>query len=209
MSRPEDPTFSLKASQSPQSNPPLKSKFTPEEDTKLVELVTEFGDSEWDVISFLHGSRSPRQCRERYRNYLAPTLRADPWTPQEDELLLRTCAEQGQKWHKVAAIFQNRSENAVRNRWNVLHRKIVRPWKRAGLTLPPPQRPSSQSQIPRPAAPSVPPILITVPDAVSEPPPAPPEPVPGPILIFWPRAQRQSQWNSVGGWEWTCRGLAT
>jgi hypothetical protein len=94
----------------------LKTKFTPAEDEKLQDLVTEFGPNDWSMLAFLHGTRNARQCRERYQNYLAPTLRSDPWSPAEDALLLEKYAEFGSRWNPIADFFTDRSANSLRNR---------------------------------------------------------------------------------------------
>jgi hypothetical protein len=80
-----------------------KVKFTSAEDARLLDLV-------------------PRQCRERYQNYLNPELRNDSWTLEEDTLLENKCDELGPKWSRIAKFFENRSDNALRNRWMMLNR---------------------------------------------------------------------------------------
>jgi hypothetical protein len=122
--------------------------------------VTEFGSDDWFLVAFLHGTRNPRQCRDRYQNYLCPALRSDPWTPEEDSLLMQKCAEYGTKWNKIAEFFHDRSDNALRNRWQLLDRREARQWRDAGIARPPP--PMNKKHIPRPIAPSVPPRALTI-----------------------------------------------
>jgi hypothetical protein len=100
----------------------LKLKFSPEEDELLVSLVREYGVKDWIKVASLMGTRNPRQCRERYKNYLDPDLRRGGWTPQEDELLEAKYKEYGVKWNKIARFFVNRSDISLRNRWQVLAR---------------------------------------------------------------------------------------
>ncbi len=50
----------------------VKSKFTPEEDARLQELVAQFGSDNWTVIAQNMDGRTPRQCRERWTYYLTP-----------------------------------------------------------------------------------------------------------------------------------------
>ena len=61
-----------------------KCKFTPEEDQRLMSLVMKYGTRDWLYISQKMMSRNPRQCRERWNNYLNPNLTAEPWTIEED-----------------------------------------------------------------------------------------------------------------------------
>ena len=100
----------------------LKIKFTEEEDMKLHQLVLQFGTKDWIKISQMMETRNPRQCRERWNNYVNPALRTDPWTPEEDMILDQKYAEYGPKWNKISKFFVNRSDNNIRNRWMMLAR---------------------------------------------------------------------------------------
>ncbi|OHT00849.1 hypothetical protein TRFO_32417 [Tritrichomonas foetus] len=100
----------------------VKIKFTPEEDQKLLQLVQEHGSKDWIKISQLIGTRNPRQCRERFKNYINPELRKDNWTKEEDDLLLQKYSVFGGKWNKISKYFVNRSDNHLRNRWMMLAR---------------------------------------------------------------------------------------
>ena len=104
----------------------VKCKFTPEEDQKLRELVQAHGTSSWKLISNLMGTRNLRQCRERWKNYLDPVLRNDPWTLEEDQLLVQKYSEFGPRWNKISRFFVNRSDNNIRNRWQLM----LRQWER-------------------------------------------------------------------------------
>ena len=99
-----------------------KTKFTPEEDMKLIHIMTNNCCRSWKEVAAMMQSRNPRQCRERWNNYLNPYLRNDPWNPQEDALLLQKYEEYGSKWRKIAKFFVNRSDNSLRNRYNLLMR---------------------------------------------------------------------------------------
>jgi hypothetical protein len=103
-----------------------KIKFSREEDRALLHLVQEIGDTDWAKVSQRLGSRSPRQCRERYKNYLDPSLRHGEWSTTEDLLLLIKYQEYGAKWNLMTHFFKNRSENALRNRWNLLDRRRMK-----------------------------------------------------------------------------------
>lgn len=104
----------------------MKSKFTPEEDERLKSLVMLHGTNSWTFISHLMGTRNRRQCRERWKNYLNPELRNEPWTFEEDQLLVDKYAQFGPKWNKLAKFFTNRSDNSIRNRWQLM----LRQWER-------------------------------------------------------------------------------
>jgi hypothetical protein len=104
----------------------LKVKFTPDEDSRLSELVRMHGSTDWVLIASLLGTRNPRQCRERFSNYLDPGLRHDSWTPEEDAAITEKYAQYGCKWNKIGKFLHNRSDNAIRNRWQLLNRHRVR-----------------------------------------------------------------------------------
>jgi hypothetical protein len=71
----------------------------------------------WRVIANFMGNRSPRQCRERYKNYLAPTVRVDPWSPEEETLLLEKFREMGPKWAQMTEFFPDRTAVSIKNHY--------------------------------------------------------------------------------------------
>jgi hypothetical protein len=76
-------------------------------------------DSEvdWEAVATKMEGRSARQCRERWVNYLAPTIRSEPWTEEENRLLVDKINELGHCWATIGQFFNGRSENDVKNRW--------------------------------------------------------------------------------------------
>lgn len=99
-----------------------KSKFTPVEDRKLLSLVKMSEDKDWTWIASQMPNRNPRQCRERYGNYLNPSLQKGAWTKEEDDLIIEKKKIFGQKWAVIAGFLKGRSGNDVRNRWLMLMR---------------------------------------------------------------------------------------
>ena len=100
-----------------------KRKFSPEEDERLTKIVSELGDSNWKRISELMGTRNYRQCRERWVNYLSPNVCRDPWTPEEDNLLVQKFKELGSQWSTISKFFKNRTDVNVKNRWVVISKQ--------------------------------------------------------------------------------------
>lgn len=99
-------------------------KFTQKEDQKLMKLVQEAGrNPNWREISNIMQTRSPRQCRERYQNYLCPRINHKDFTIEEDELILQQFSIHGNKWNAIAKLFRGRTGNMIRNRWQTLIRK--------------------------------------------------------------------------------------
>lgn len=60
--------------------------------------------------------RSNKQCRDRWKNHLAPEIRRDPWTPEEDELLLESQARMGNTWSSILTLFPGRTYASLKNR---------------------------------------------------------------------------------------------
>ena len=115
----------------------------------LCELVARFGEDNWKLVSMCMRSRSVRQCRERWRNYLSPRVVNAPWTVAEDFLLESKFREFGPKWKTIAAFFPMRTDIQVKNRILLKQRQFERIARNFPLQFPHP--------IPVPAAASQPP----------------------------------------------------
>jgi hypothetical protein len=101
----------------------VKGQWLPEEDEKLVHLIAQ-GIPNWGQISKVMEGRSSKQCRERWINYLDPSLKHTPWTGEEDALLIQLQASWGNRWSLISREIPGRSENAVRGRFVVLSHKV-------------------------------------------------------------------------------------
>ncbi|KAK8863959.1 hypothetical protein M9Y10_011653 [Tritrichomonas musculus] len=91
--------------------------FSIEEDAKLRFLVSQYGNKDFKKIATFMPGRTPRQVRERYKNYLSPEVNNGPWSRDEDALLCQKYMELGPKWSKIADFFPSRSDINVKNRW--------------------------------------------------------------------------------------------
>lgn len=89
--------------------------FTPEEDKKLRELVTRFGEKNWSLISGLMMNRTVRQCRDRWTNSLCANVVKGEWTAEEDSLLLQLFKEYGSRWKSMEKFFPGRAQYDIRN----------------------------------------------------------------------------------------------
>lgn len=94
-----------------------RNPFTVEEDAKLIDIMTNSKFISWEFVASQMPGRRVRQCRERWFNYLNPSIRTDPWTAEEDQHLLEKVNELGRSWSNICVTFDGRSENDVKNRW--------------------------------------------------------------------------------------------
>ncbi|OHT09097.1 Myb-like DNA-binding domain containing protein [Tritrichomonas foetus] len=99
-----------------------KSKWTPEEDKKLLEAVALLGTDSWIRVSQRVPGRNSKQCCERWMGQLSPDIIKANWTPEEDEILLKQHALIGNKWTLIATMLPGRSAINVKNRWSRLKR---------------------------------------------------------------------------------------
>lgn len=100
----------------------VRPKFTAAEDFKLSELVSRYGVHQWATIARKFRNKTTKQCRERWQNYVNPSLRLGEWDESEDLLLVEKYNEIGPKWTNLTQFFTGRSVNNVRNRWLKLNR---------------------------------------------------------------------------------------
>ncbi|KAG6165714.1 hypothetical protein E4U27_008357 [Claviceps purpurea] len=92
-----------------------KGAWSPSEDDLLKSRVLDGGARDWVEISSFVGSRSAKQCRERWHQVLDPRLIRDPITREE-----------GQQWAEIARQLKGRSDNGVKNWYNGIQKKMER-----------------------------------------------------------------------------------
>ena len=103
-------TFHILASSPATPSPkPIKGPWTPAEDRRLLSLVNELGAEKWVVIASRLGSRTGKQCRERWHNHVNPVLNKAPFSLEEEEAIERLYAEIGPKWAEIAKKLPGRS----------------------------------------------------------------------------------------------------
>lgn len=78
----------------------------------------------------------PRQCRDRYMNYLAPGFIISEWTKEEDILLAQKYIEFGPHWTIIQRFFPTRTTNAIKNRFKyALSKKMIFPTRHQSLYI--------------------------------------------------------------------------
>jgi hypothetical protein len=120
-------------------------KFSASEDDTLLQLVAKHGAYNWQQIARHLPGKTGRQCRDRFANYLVPTLSHEPWSTAEDFVLTQEFRQIGPRWAQIAACLPGRSSNAVKNRWRTQLRATYRgrSAKRTAAQAEPPKPPEA------------------------------------------------------------------
>ncbi|KAG6487795.1 transcription factor MYB97-like [Zingiber officinale] len=111
--------------------------WTPEEDAVLVADVRVHGVGKWVAVPKRTGlARTGQSCRFRWLNSLHPGLKGSVAFSRDEELhLCRLHAALGNKWSRIAAEMEGRSESEVMHYWF----SYVNRCQQAGLNVYPPE----------------------------------------------------------------------
>eukprot|EP00937_MAST-01D_sp_MAST-1D-sp2_P006993 g6993.t1 len=93
------------------------------EDDQLRAAVALHGSSSWTNVAAMIEGRNCKQCRERWNNYLDPTLKKGNWDAAEDKALLQGREMFGDRWSLLSKLLPGRSQIQVRDRSKTLDLK--------------------------------------------------------------------------------------
>ncbi|CAI0427168.1 unnamed protein product [Linum tenue] len=96
-----------------------KGGWTPEEDETLRKAVAKYKGKSWKKIAEYFPDRSEVQCLHRWQKVLNPDLVKGPWTPEEDDKIIKLVAKYGPtKWSVIAKSLPGRIGKQCRERWH-------------------------------------------------------------------------------------------
>ncbi|CAD6972178.1 unnamed protein product [Tilletia controversa] len=106
----------------------IKGPWSKQEDKQLIRLVDQYGPEHWVTIAEKLGTRTGKQCRERWHNHVDPTINKTSFTPEEDAIIMNMYDKIGSKWAEMSKVLKGRPDNAIKNHYNttlVRRRKLM------------------------------------------------------------------------------------
>ena len=104
-----------------QKKPQQRKKFTPEEDKIISQWYYDHQNRDKSIgifRGFQLPGRTAKQCKERYNNYLNPTISHTPLSREELVNLMGLVEQYGRSWALLQKFFPNRSKTALKNAYN-------------------------------------------------------------------------------------------
>jgi hypothetical protein len=93
-------------------------KWTPEEDEKLKDLVVAYPSHPWKLIASLHGTRTELQCQKHYYSLAANgQSKTRPFTSKEDSQILSWVSKFGPINFSQLARLLHRTSDITEKRW--------------------------------------------------------------------------------------------
>lgn len=101
----------------------MRTFYGPQFQAGLGQSVSGFS---WKEISIKVGTRSGKQCRERWVNHLCPGISKEDWTVEEESTLRDLSEKHPGKWVYIASKLPGRTQNQVKTKYRSLKRQAKR-----------------------------------------------------------------------------------
>ena len=104
---------------SPSSSRRKGTSWSTAEDMRLLIAVSRYGCHDWVMVAaFVGGGRTSSQCNQRWTRALNPSISRQPWSPEEDTLLINIVEKKGEcGWRKIATQLEGRTDLQCRHRY--------------------------------------------------------------------------------------------
>ncbi|OHT08102.1 Myb-like DNA-binding domain containing protein [Tritrichomonas foetus] len=121
--------------------------WSEEEDARLIAAISRFGFHDWRMVAAFVGSgRTSSQCNQRWTRALNPAISHQPWTREEDFLLMKLVGEMGEcGWRKIAMKIEGRTDLQCRHRYLTL--KKAKESDEGGKSTPPNEKQNNFNDI--------------------------------------------------------------
>jgi hypothetical protein len=63
----------------------------------IISYVANHGEQQWSSLAKIMKNRTRKQCRERWKNHLDPSICRDEWKDSEDQLIIESVKKNGIK----------------------------------------------------------------------------------------------------------------
>ncbi|XP_068320149.1 transcription factor MYB90-like [Pyrus communis] len=101
-----------------------KGAWTKEEDDRLRHFVQQNGEGKWHQAPLkVDLNRCRKSCRQRWLNYLKPSIKRGNFREDEIDLMIRLRMLLGNSWSLIAGRLPGRTANDVKNYWSTRLRK--------------------------------------------------------------------------------------
>jgi hypothetical protein len=95
-----------------------KGSWSKDEDARILSGINLYGRHWSTIAKNLFANRNAKQIRDRYINYLDPSVNKGKFSISEDIIIFELFNTYGPKWSLIQRHLKNRSSDAIKNRYN-------------------------------------------------------------------------------------------
>ena len=99
-------------------------EWAEQEDYVILLAVQKYGTINWNKIASLLHFKTPSQCRQRFKEYLNPTIKTSIWSEEETNMLLKLTKRFPNQWRTISGCLEGRTAQQCKEKFeNVLCEK--------------------------------------------------------------------------------------